>query len=233
MSSNNQQHRKRPNHHPPTDTQQQHQPLLSSSISPPRTAISPPTDTQAAFQLGRVDTFVPQKPGFIAITPIANASSNGSVGSASGSSNSNHLFLDNSSSSSSANPLQNNINKRPQKQQQQHHHHPLQVASSSASSDLSFSSSNRPPTDTFSMPFPNGYYRVEFPVKLPSIYPELLPNKLRYTAASVGFQEFATSTPFNRKPYTLRQQEAKHRTKMMVVITMYNEDVDLFSLTLG
>jgi chitin synthase len=52
-------------------------------------------------------------------------------------------------------------------------------------------------------------------------------------AASCGFDEFANSAPLNRQPYTLLQQEQKQRTKMLVVITMYNEDIDLFSLTLG
>lgn len=212
---------------PPTDTVQPHQPLLYGSVSPqrplaaaPPARVAPPTDTQTSVLLGRVDTFVPQRPGMVAVTssppqPASFVDSAAAAATAAAASNAQYSSSLSSSSSSGLAPP------------------PPPHGRPRSPSDISSMVSNKPPTDTFSMPFPNGYYRVEFPVKLPSVFPDLLPNPLRYTAASSGFQDFANSTPVNRKPYTLRQQEAKHRTKMMVVITMYNEDVDLFSLTLG
>ncbi|KAJ3381885.1 Chitin synthase, class 1 [Lobulomyces angularis] len=103
----------------------------------------------------------------------------------------------------------------------------------SAVSKAFFNSNNAKsaPTDTFSKPFPNGYYQVDFPIKLPSAYPDLLAgqnNNLTYTAVNCGFTDFADRHPINRKPYSLKTPSAK----LMIVVTMYNEDCDLFSLTM-
>ena len=107
----------------------------------------------------------------------------------------------------------------------------LNLRKQTSISDISLISqkSNKPrPTDTFKLPFPKGFYSQEFPIKLPSIYPTLVENNLSYTAANCTFNEFANQNPIGRSPYTLKTRSAK----IAIIVTMYNEDVDLFALTM-
>jgi hypothetical protein len=69
---------------------------------------------------------------------------------------------------------------------------------------------------------------MEFPISMPAAYPELVKDSLRYTAVPCGFDDFADRKPLNREPFNLKFKKAK----MVIVLTMYNEDIDLFALTL-
>ncbi|KAJ3067482.1 Chitin synthase, class 1, partial [Quaeritorhiza haematococci] len=90
-----------------------------------------------------------------------------------------------------------------------------------------------PPTDTFTKELPNGYYRAEYEINLPEGNCVGETSPLRYTAVTCQFDEFLNPTGGREgKPYTLRQQEKGMTTKMMIVVTMYNEDLDLFALSM-
>jgi hypothetical protein len=103
-----------------------------------------------------------------------------------------------------------------------------QPAQQRTPSPSNVSSGRARPTDTFSLPFPDGYYQMEFPINLPAAYPSLVSDSLRYTAVPCSYEEFADRKPLNRQPFNLKFKQAK----MVVVLTMYNEDIDLFALTL-
>ncbi|KAJ1565710.1 hypothetical protein HK096_011423 [Nowakowskiella sp. JEL0078] len=84
-----------------------------------------------------------------------------------------------------------------------------------------------PPVDYLELPLPNGVYRQEYKVFVPQQF-QKGSSSVRYTAATSNWDEFA-------KPehhYTLKQQEENMNTKIMVIVTMYNEDADLFVATL-
>ncbi|KAI8811936.1 chitin synthase-domain-containing protein [Cladochytrium replicatum] len=91
--------------------------------------------------------------------------------------------------------------------------------------------SRAPPVDFKEMPLPGGIYRSEYPVEVPDKF-QPGTSSLRYTAVTTNWDDFATPTNASRKPYALRQQESGMTTKMMIVVTMYNEEVDLFVATM-
>ncbi|KAJ3124589.1 Chitin synthase, class 1 [Nowakowskiella sp. JEL0407] len=88
-----------------------------------------------------------------------------------------------------------------------------------------------PPVDFVELPLPKGYYQTEYSVTVP---PRFQPgtSSLRYTAATLNWDEFATGNAEGKKPYTLRQAELQKTTKIMIIVTMYNEEVDLFVATM-
>ncbi|KAI8810960.1 chitin synthase-domain-containing protein [Cladochytrium replicatum] len=92
-----------------------------------------------------------------------------------------------------------------------------------------------PPTDFHELPLPDGYYRTSYGVVLPPAHrgpPGDSRYELRYTAATSNWDEFADPNPTGRKPYSLLPKERGQETKIMIVVTMYNEDAELFVQTM-
>ncbi|KAJ3126303.1 Chitin synthase, class 1 [Nowakowskiella sp. JEL0407] len=116
-----------------------------------------------------------------------------------------------------------------------------QPAALSATSDKSGSSTPKkerkraPPVDFKELPLPDGYYRQSYRVVMPDDHSHNNDPKyeLRYTAATANWDHFADENPQGRKKYTLVQEERGQTTKLFVIVTMYNEDADLFVQTMG
>ncbi|KAJ3126997.1 hypothetical protein HK098_006888 [Nowakowskiella sp. JEL0407] len=89
-----------------------------------------------------------------------------------------------------------------------------------------------PPTDYFELELPLGYYRTKYTVTVPEKFQHGT-SSLYYTASTLNWDKFTVGdSSVNKPPYTLHQQETKQTNKIMVIITMHDETVDKFIVTL-
>ncbi|KAJ1570044.1 Chitin synthase, class 1 [Nowakowskiella sp. JEL0078] len=89
------------------------------------------------------------------------------------------------------------------------------------------------PDDYKELPLPSGFYRHSYKVEGLGVFPNEPQFNLRYTAATHNWDSFADQNPHDRGKYTLIQEELGYTTSLLVLVTMYNEDADLFVQTMG